>query len=232
MVPTSEAVLRLLLSLVLGAMIGFERESHGRSAGLRTHALVSVAMCLLMVISLSVPAPFMGEGMGDLLRIDPGRLAAGALAGMGFIGAGVVLKGRGSIRGVTTASSLWAVSAIGLATGMGYYVLAAVSCGLALLVLLGLRARVLEPILSRDTYHRLQVSGPNLAEQLPAIEAVLKRHGADVLFVSLSHNLVSGMLTYRFSLRFRSCPDWRALTDDMGRTPGVDRLVWLQGLVP
>jgi putative Mg2+ transporter-C (MgtC) family protein len=232
MVTELEAALRLLLALLLGALVGLERESHGRSAGLRTHALVSVAMCLLMVMSLEVPAQYLSEGLGGLLRIDPGRLAAGALAGMGFIGAGVVLKGRGSIRGVTTAASLWTVSAIGLAAGMGHYLLASLTCSLALVILLGMRSRRLEPLIHRDNYMRLQVSGPRLSVHLPEVEAVLAQYGAHVLFVSLTHNLASGSMSYRFSLRFPRRPDWKALCRDMAAVPGVERLIWLQGLVP
>ncbi len=228
----SDAVGRLVLALILGGLVGIERETHGRSAGLRTHALVSLAMCLLMVISLDVPNPFMAERFIPLLRIDPGRLAAGALAGMGFIGAGVVLKGRGSIRGVTTAASLWTVSAVGLTAGMGHYVLAVTTCALALVVLMGLRSRQLEKVLHRDTYTRLHVSGPRRADLLPAVEAVLARYEASVIFVSVTHNLVSGNVTYRFALRFKKYPNWEGLTNDIAAVPRVERLIWLQGLVP
>jgi putative Mg2+ transporter-C (MgtC) family protein len=231
-VPGGEAVVRLLLAFLFGALVGIERESHGRSAGLRTHALVCVAMCLLMVISLEIPWQYLTGGFAGILRIDPGRLAQGALAGMGFIGAGVVLKGRGSIRGVTTAASLWTVSAIGLATGMGNYLLATTTCGLSLVILLGLRARRLESVIPRDNYMRLQVSGPRLSAHLPEVEAVLAQYGADVLFVSLTHNLASGTMAYRFSLKFPARPDWKALCRDMAAVPGVERLIWLQGLVP
>lgn len=232
MVPALESLLRLLLAFAFGALVGIERESHGRSAGLRTHALVCVAMCLLMLISLEVPVQYLAGPFEGMLRIDPGRLAQGALAGMGFIGAGVVLKGRGSIRGVTTAASLWVVSAIGLATGLGNYALSVTTTGMALVILLGLRARKLEALIPRDSYMRLQVSGPRLSAHLSEVEDVLKRYGADVLFVSLTQNLASGSMAYRFSLRFNRRPDWKGLCRDVAAVPGVERLIWLQGLVP
>ncbi|MFH0809536.1 MAG: MgtC/SapB family protein [Pseudomonadota bacterium] len=231
MIPTHEAAIRLALALFLGAVVGGERESHGRSAGLRTHALVSLAMCLLMVISMEVPAAYVIRAVGSMLRIDPGRLAAGALAGMGFIGAGVVLKGRGSIRGVTTAASLWTVSAIGLSTGMGNYLLAVETCGLAVIVLYGLRTTFIARFVPRDFYTRLHVSGPRDG-LLAAVDAALHRHGADVIFVSLTHNVSSRTSTYRFALRFRVAPDWHGLTDDVASLPKVERVIWLQGLVP
>jgi len=229
MSPEVVAVIRLLLALFLGALVGFERESHGRSAGLRTHALVGLAMSLLMVISLEIPRQF---GAPDLLRADPGRLAQGALTGMGFIGAGVVLKGRGSIRGVTTAASLWTVSAIGLAVGVGDYLLGVVACVLAILILFALRSKGLENMLQRETFTRLQVSGPRLNERLATLEDTLRAHRADVLFVSMTHNLASGSMSYRFSLRFPARPDWKGLTEDVAKLPGIERLIWLQGLVP
>jgi putative Mg2+ transporter-C (MgtC) family protein len=231
-ITSQEAVIRLVIALLFGAMVGIERETHGRSAGLRTHALVSVAMCLLMVMSELIPQEFISTGWAGYLRIDPARLGAGALAGMGFIGAGVVLKGRGSIRGVTTAASLWTMSAVGLATGMGQYLLAAVTSGLALVVLHGMRSRQLARILSRDNYTRLHLSGPRLSQRLPAIEAALASFGADILFVSVTHNVVVDSMTYRFALRFPRPPEWKRLTEEVARIPGVERMIWLQGLVP
>jgi hypothetical protein len=115
---------------------------------------------------------------------------------------------------------------------MGNYLLATTTCGLSLVILLGLRTRRLEAVIPRDNYMRLQVSGPRLSAHLPEIEAVLAQYGADVLFVSLTHNLASGSMAYRFSLKFPAQPDWKALCRDVAAVPGVERLIWLQGLVP
>ncbi len=112
-------IVRLLVAVVLGILVGVEREISHRPAGgyhlLRTHALVSLGACLFTVISI------------QHFDVDPARIAAGIVAGIGFIGAGSIIAEKGHVQGITTAASLWCVAAIGLAVGVGAYVLAVVS---------------------------------------------------------------------------------------------------------
>jgi putative Mg2+ transporter-C (MgtC) family protein len=119
---------RLFIAAILGGFIGLERESHGRPAGLRTHVLVSLGSCLIMLISLY---GFSKSG----LRYDPGRMAAQVISGIGFLGAGTILREGISVRGLTTAASLWCVSGIGLAIGCGYYSAASIATILAVITL-------------------------------------------------------------------------------------------------
>jgi putative Mg2+ transporter-C (MgtC) family protein len=119
-------VLRLAAGLVLGAIIGFEREFHRQPAGFRTHSLVSLGAALFTVVS--------AFGFSGPL-VDPTRIAAQIVSGIGFIGAGTILQYRGNIRGLTTAASLWSVAAIGTAAGAGLFVVAAVGTLLILVVL-------------------------------------------------------------------------------------------------
>ncbi len=121
-----ELTLRLLMGVALGAIIGFEREMHRQPAGFRTHSLVALGASLFTIISAyGFAAP----------TVDPGRIAAQIVSGIGFIGAGTILQYRGHIRGLTTAASLWAVAAIGMATGAGLWMLALVGTLLILVVL-------------------------------------------------------------------------------------------------
>ncbi len=120
MISPYEIILKLLLGALLGGVIGFERQTHGRPAGFRTQLLVCVACVLIMIISESY---YIKSTAGpDFVRIDPTRIAAGAMTGVGFLGAGVILKTAFSIQGLTTAACIWIVSAIGLAIGAGQYV--------------------------------------------------------------------------------------------------------------
>jgi putative Mg2+ transporter-C (MgtC) family protein len=121
-----ELGLRLIVSLVLGALIGLEREFHRQPAGFRTHSLVSLGAALFAIIS--------AYGYGNA-SIDPTRITAQIVSGIGFIGAGSILQSRGHVRGLTTAASLWAVAAIGTAAGTGLYILAVVGTLLILLIL-------------------------------------------------------------------------------------------------
>jgi putative Mg2+ transporter-C (MgtC) family protein len=117
---------RLVVGLVLGAAIGFERELHRQPAGFRTHSLVALGAALFTIISAY---GFAGAA------VDPTRIAAQIVSGIGFIGAGAILQYRGNIRGLTTAASLWSVAAVGMAAGAGLLVVAAIGTGLILVVL-------------------------------------------------------------------------------------------------
>ena len=120
MISPYEIILKLLLGALLGGIIGFERQTHGRPAGFRTQLLVCVACVLIMIISESYY--IQNSLKPEYARIDPTRIAAGAMTGVGFLGAGVILKTGVSIQGLTTAACIWIVSAIGLAIGAGQYV--------------------------------------------------------------------------------------------------------------
>lgn len=117
---------RMAIGLVLGAVIGFERELHRQPAGFRTHSLVAVGSALFTIISAY---GFAGPS------VDPTRIAAQIVSGIGFIGAGTILQHRGSVRGLTTAASLWSVAAIGMAAGAGMLAIATVGTFLILVVL-------------------------------------------------------------------------------------------------
>ncbi|WP_420545478.1 MgtC/SapB family protein [Nitrosopumilus sp.] len=117
-----ELVFRLVLATALGSLIGFERESKNRPAGLRTHMLVSLGSALFSMISIS-------------FEEDPTRIAAGIVAGIGFLGAGSIISSRQKVRGLTTAATLWIVAAIGLSIGTGFYVIGVVSAVIVFLIL-------------------------------------------------------------------------------------------------
>ena len=115
-----EMGLRLLAALAAGSVIGYERSFHGRPAGFRTHALVCLASSVLMLVTV-YEAHWMRASTG-LVQIDPTRMAQGILTGIGFLGAGVIIKEGLSVRGLTTAASIWITSAIGILAGIGFYI--------------------------------------------------------------------------------------------------------------
>ena len=126
--PLIDMTLRLLLAAALGAGIGYQRERAGKPAGLRTHILIALGSALFTVVSI------FGFGGG----VDVSRVAAGVVAGIGFIGAGVIFRGmRGDhVMGITTAASVWVTAAIGLAAGVGMYLIAVVVAVVSVLVLM------------------------------------------------------------------------------------------------
>jgi len=127
-----QIALRLVLAVVLGGMIGFEREQSSHAAGLRTHMMVCLGSCLLMLLSIYGFSAFVDEVN---VRVDPARLAAAVITGVGFLGAGTILHTGRGITGLTTAASVWVVSAIGLGVGAGFYFASSVATAMVLFVL-------------------------------------------------------------------------------------------------
>lgn len=115
-----EIALRLINAVAVGAMIGFERSYHGRPAGFRTHTLVCVSTCLLMLVTVYETRWF-GESDLGRITLDPTRMAQGIMTGIGFLGAGTIMKEGLSVRGLTTAASIWMTAAIGILVGIGFY---------------------------------------------------------------------------------------------------------------
>jgi putative Mg2+ transporter-C (MgtC) family protein len=136
MIPFSTVLLRLILALLLGAVIGTERELRVHEAGMRTMALVSLGACLFQVISIAGFADFMGL---PHIQVDPSRVASYVVAGVGFLGAGSIFRMQDRVKGLTTAATIWTVAAVGLASGCGLLLEAVAATLLALVVLIGLR---------------------------------------------------------------------------------------------
>ena len=119
MLDSCEIISRLIGSFIMGGLIGLEREKKGRAAGLRTHILVCMGSGLIMLTSLYVFEIYQGK-----TAIDPSRIAAGVVTGIGFLGAGTIITSRQGAKGLTTAASIWVSSAIGLAVGCGFWMAA------------------------------------------------------------------------------------------------------------
>lgn len=129
------AIFKLLLSLLLGAVVGLERRHKGQIAGMRTFALISMGATLAMLVSIYIPQEYMGLKNGD-----PGRIAAQVISGIGFLGAGAIIQMKGSVRGLTTAAGIWMTACIGLAVGAGMYLIAIAACLLIIFVLMFLES--------------------------------------------------------------------------------------------
>jgi putative Mg2+ transporter-C (MgtC) family protein len=136
MLDNVELIGRLLLAALLGSLIGFERERLSWAAGLRTHMLVCVSTCLFMIVSAFGFADVLGRAHTEL---DPSRIAAQVVTGIGFLGAGSILLRGEIVRGLTTAASMWSVAAIGLAVGGGLYLAATASTVIILIILAGVK---------------------------------------------------------------------------------------------
>lgn len=173
---------RLLMAALLGAIIGFERERGERAAGLRTHALVSVASALMMLVS--------AFGFTDAVTaartvvLDPSRIAAQVVSGVGFLGAGAIILRKDTVQGLTTAGSIWLVAGIGLACGAGMYVAAGATTLLSLIILRGLK-QVERQLFAHKRVLRMTLRVRRMPGQLDAIEMGVRASGLALLRVQV-----------------------------------------------
>ncbi|MBC5773079.1 MgtC/SapB family protein [Pontibacter sp. KCTC 32443] len=163
-------VIRLLLSTLLGGLLGWERESRRQNAGLRTHMIISAGSCLLMLISVYIPQTFT-----DYRNVDPGRIAAQVVSGIGFLGAGAIFRLGGSTHGLTTAATIWAVAAVGLSVGVGMYE-AAIVVTLLLLFVLAILDKVGKKFFNGGSLKTLKVNFQSAKIETSKILSVLEKH--------------------------------------------------------
>lgn len=201
MIPVHEIVIRLLLGALIGGVIGFERELHGRAAGFRTQLIVCLAAVLIMVISENYY--FHIHKLDSTLRIDPARISAGALMGIGFLGAGVIIKSGSRIRGLTTAASIWIVSAIGLAIGGGLYLEGILTFTITIIVLVVLR--IVERKIEFVRYKAITVSTPLNAEDAEeTIRSALSSCGFTIHSVDFEKNRLQDENIFNFTVSTRN----------------------------
>ncbi len=131
--------LRLAAAALLGGVLGLEREVRAHDAGLRTHILVSLGACCFTLASVFIEVPLSTSGAAEGTRGDISRIASQVVVGIGFLGAGVILRHGGQVKGLTTAANLWLTASVGLAAGLGFYLAAGTTVAIALLALIGLR---------------------------------------------------------------------------------------------
>ncbi len=215
-IDLADVILRLLLSLLLGGAIGIEREYHRQPAGMRTHVLICVGACLLMILSIWLP-----QVLGQPL--DPGRLAGQVVSGIGFLGAGAILRLGVSVRGLTTAASIWVVAGIGLAVGAGMYHGAFIGTGLILftLAVLNYAERKLFPttqmraLLIRLRSERLQ---------LQEILSLIGSHGVQVRTVGVTQSTEEGWVELNLLVQVPMKLDFERLYSALRDVEGIEQI--------
>jgi len=193
---------KLLLAAIFGGMIGFEREIHGRPAGFRTHLLVSLGACLYVITSIHFYTVYGNASGTGPSGVDPGRVAAQVVAGIGFLGAGAIIREKVSIRGLTTAACLWLAAAIGVACGIGLIGISLVVTVMSLISLLLLKR--VEALLQRDTYIYLRVWSENRPEQLQKIEQLMQECNIDITNTGLERNVEIGQLHAVYQVKYNT----------------------------
>jgi putative Mg2+ transporter-C (MgtC) family protein len=214
-----EIFFRLLAALFAGGLIGLERSHRGRPAGFRTHALVCLASSLLMLVTV-YESHWFSHASDVRVVLDPTRMAQGIMTGIGFVGAGAIIKEGLNVRGLTTAASIWVTAAIGVLTGIGFYFAAAVGTALALGTLS--LFRLIEARLPTESYANFVVRfrrGTVMPEAV--LRELVGNHGFSLY--QLSYRLLGeeDQFEYRMVLRTLDPSNLRKLSDTLGATSSV-----------
>ena len=203
------AIFKLLLSLLLGAVIGLERRRKAQVAGLRTFALISMGATLAMLVSIYVPQEYLGLKNGD-----PGRIAAQVISGVGFLGAGAIIQMKGSVRGLTTAAGIWMAACIGLAVGAGMYVIATVTTLLIIFILVNI-----ERIEQRANFlwdsKIIRIKSCDIVTDLTSARDLLARHGVVAADEFFKYDYEAGTTTINFMVRTKGQTDFSSLFEEM-----------------
>lgn len=203
----------LVLALGAGALIGMERSYHGRPAGFRTHALVCLASALLMTLTLYQHLWFKSVGI-DRVTLDPTRMAQGIMTGIGFLGAGVIMKEGLSVRGLTTAASIWVTASIGILIGVGFYFPAAIATVLVLSTLTVLRWIELKMPSLFYAHFIVRFKADNKMTE-PELRQLVKVHGFSVANLNYRLDRDAGFFEYRMTMRSEKAIDAHTLSEQL-----------------
>lgn len=216
-------IVRLVVAAALGALIGLEREHHGRAAGLRTHLLVALGSAMAMLVSLHFGKVYGGGGEGEAILIDPARLAHGVMVGIGFLGAGAIICYGAGVRGLTTAASLWCAAAIGLGAGFGMFLIAAVGTAIVLfaLTVLDFAEHLIHGRVSKNV--SLTVADSS-AEPAKRFQKLLTEAKANVVNVNYTRDFEANISVVTLSISIRGKHLQAALEHLRNGAPDIKRM--------
>ncbi len=213
----AEIIVRLLLAGILGGIIGYEREHTHRPAGFRTHILVCVGSALVMITS-----EFIFEKYRAFTNIDPARLGAQVISGIGFLGAGTIIRDGFNVKGLTTAASLWAVSCVGIAAGIGFCAGAVAATVLIFLTLIVLKRT--EMIFPKKTQYRtFFVESDNKPGQIGHISCIFDKNNLNIKNIEFINNEKDGFLT-KLTVKISNNLESKGLINDLQELPGVRKV--------
>jgi putative Mg2+ transporter-C (MgtC) family protein len=213
-------VFRLVLSAILSGIVGFEREFHGRAAGFRTHILLCVGSALIMLTSIHIFDVYSGR-----VPIDPARLAAGVVTGIGFMGAGTIMRYKASVRGLTTATSLWVVAGVGLAVGSGLYFGAIVTTIIAVVALMFF-SKLEHVMIRKNWYKTIVIETKDGLEQLKKIREALSEYGSEINDLEADRSRDGAHIVLKFGLKLTTSLHNTQLIEAIARLEGVKSVKW------
>ncbi len=207
---------KLFIAAILGGFIGWEREKRGRPAGLRTHLLLCVGVTLMMLVSEHIFVHYQVYKSDSVLRIDPARIAAQVVTGVGFLGAGTIMRFRASVRGLTTAASLWVVSGIGLAVGSGFILPAVFTTIIAIITLIFLPK--VEGEMEKDKYMTIKMLISGQEHFLDNIKNILEKNSVKLQNYKFEKDVQKKEIVYDMNVKYKDEKMLVLATDDMIKT--------------
>ena len=213
---------RLLFASFLSGLIGIEREVHGRAAGFRTHLLVGVATCLMMIVSEYFFKKYGGLSSNIVVRLDPARVAAQIVVGIGFLGAGVIIKSGQMVRGLTTAACLWMVAGIGMAVGVGLYAPAAMVAVVAMFNLVFLKQ--IERLIKKDQFFTLVIHSSNSGESQKKFKDIFQENEMRIISRKIDKDAVAGQSRYEYIISTNRALDQEFFIEAFLVLPGIHKV--------
>lgn len=202
----AEIVMRISLAALFGGMVGYEREATNRPAGFRTHVLVCVGAALAMMTGEHAARLFPGS--------EPTRVGAQVVSGIGFLGAGTIMRAGFNVRGLTTAASLWAVSCVGLACGIGFYS-GAIAVGVSIFIIMTIFKRVERGMWEKNTFKTAVIRSRKVRRSLTELNALFGSLGVEVKHLEFQDSPREGESIMRFTIRMPNCsiPELNAMIE-------------------
>ena len=213
-----DIILRLCLGFLAGAIIGFERSSQRQVAGLRTHILIATGSTLLMLLSIYLPQHY-----NPMKTSDPGRIAAQVVSGIGFLGAGAIIRLGNNIRGLTTAASLWFVAAVGLAIGSGLFMAAAIAETIGLVTLLILN-KIEKRIFPSSRFKILEVSFKDNAANTREALNIIKESGIKIQTIDVNQGAKTKGIKLRLLVRIPDSADIASIARNIKAQENVGKV--------
>jgi len=219
MTDIGSILISMLTAIFTGSMIGLERSYHGHPAGFRTHTLVCLASSLLMLVTVYENQWFAGVVM-ETVRIDPTRMAQGVMTGIGFLGAGVIIKEGLSVRGLTTAATIWITAAIGIVSGAGLYHVAILGT-IMTLAILSLFRWIEAKIPTLIYAHLLIKCARDSAITEESLKEIILKHGLTI--ANMSYSIVDGgaSLEYGMTMRTRRTENFKSLANALSAMESI-----------
>jgi len=218
-ITTETIAFRMLLSLLVSAIVGIEREYHKQPAGLRTHILISMGATLIMLLSIYIPQTF-----SQYQPADPGRLAAQVVSGIGFLGAGAIMKFGFNVKGLTTAASIWVIAAIGLAIGAGMYWATVIGTSILLfsLFFLDIFEKWIFP--AKFIKHLRVYSAAGFELKTDPILALLKKNKVSVRTIDIEQSFDEKRTSLYFVIQIKEKVKINTLSEEIGEIEGVQKV--------